>query len=220
MTRLTLIALLLFGGRTAAAQDSEVAGRVAQAELTASIGWLNARHPQNTGFGEPDNWLNDIAYGSAAGGRYVTDHIKTELEVFTTTRGRQYRYERVLVNGIPTTSTARVRLGETGVSGALQYQFFHNAWAQPYVSAGIEVAHETTSDEYDPIFLSDPVTHVLREAVPPRTDTAAEWNARPFAGFGGKAYVTRRAFLFGDTRLALQRGINRVLLRGGVGVEF
>lgn len=215
-----LFAGILLTASTVAAQDTQAPARTARADVTGSIGWLNLRHAQDNRFQDPNNWLNDILYGGAAGGWYVTDHVKTELELFSTSRGRQYRTRELLIEGAPTWGSSEFRVRDTGVAASLQYQFLHNVWAQPYVAAGIEIAHETTSDEGRPIFITDPVTHALREVVPARTDTAAHWDTRPFVAFGGKSYAARQVFLFGDVRLAFRGGIDRALFRGGIGMEF
>ena len=104
---------------------------------------------------------------------------------------------------------------------AQQYQFYRNQWFHPHVGAGVDIARETTREEYDPVFVFDTVTRISRQVSPAHTDGPEHrMIARPFAEAGFKAYMTRRAFFTGDSRLMFRKGLDEVLFRIGFGVDF
>jgi hypothetical protein len=101
------------------------------------------------------------------------------------------------------------------------YQFFRNQWFHPHVGAGVDIARETTTEEYSPIFIFDSVTRTSRQLEPPRNEGPDHRTiARPFAEVGLKAYMTRRAFFTADTRLMYRKGLDEVLFRLGFGIDF
>ncbi len=110
---------------------------------------------------------------------------------------------------------------QQSVAVAQHYQFFRNQWFHPHVGAGVDIARETTTEEYNPVIVFDSVTRVSREITPARTEGLDHRTiARPFAEAGFKAYMTRRAFFTGDTRVMVRRGVDEVLFRFGFGVDF
>lgn len=184
------------------------------------IGWQNLHKeqppPQNY-----DNWLNGIFYGGAGAGWYWTDHLKTQIDVGAGTEGRQYRFDQFVVNGLTTGRSSRISVRRQSVAVAQQYQFFRNQWFHPHVGAGVDIARETTSEEYQPVFGFDSVTRTSRQIEPARTEGPEHRTiARPFAEAGLKAYMTRRAFFTADTRFMYRKGLDEVLLRLGFGVDF
>ncbi len=110
---------------------------------------------------------------------------------------------------------------QQSVAVAQHYQFFRNQWFHPHVGAGVDIARETTTEEYNPVIVFDSVTRVSREITPARTEGLDHRTiARPFAEAGFKAYMTRRAFFTGDTRVMVRHGVDEVLFRVGFGVDF
>ena len=183
------------------------------------IGWQNLHKepPQ----GAYDHWLNGILYGGAGAGWYWTDHAKTQVDVGAGTRGSQYRFRQLVADGNQTYESSRLRVRESSVAVSQQYQFFRNQWFHPYVGAGVELARETTTEEYDPVIFLDNVTHTTRVFSPARVDGPAHrFIARAFGETGFKAYMTRKAFFMADTRVMLRGGVDEVLLRAGFGFDF
>jgi len=183
------------------------------------IGWqnLHKEQPQD----HYNDWLNDIFYGGAGAGWYWTDHLKTQVDFGAGTRAQQYRYRQVTTNGAITYEASRLRLRQQSVSIGQHYQFFRNQWFHPHVGAGVELARETTTEEYDPIVVFDNATRTSRTIVPARTEGPEhDFIARPFVEGGLKAYITRRAFFTTDMRMMFRPGIDEVLFRAGFGFDF
>jgi hypothetical protein len=173
------------------------------------VGWQNLRKEQQPERRYSDDWINDIFFGGAGAGWYWTDHLKTQVDFGAGTEGSQFRY------GQPTSSTSRLRVRQQSLAIAQHYQFFRNQWFHPRLGAGVDIALETTREEYDFMFLGGP------QITPARTDGPhRRMIARPFAEAGFKAYMTRRAFFTADTRLMFKNGFDEVLLRFGFGVDF
>ena len=133
----------------------------------------------------------------------------------------QYRYEPIVVNGQTTGAiSSRLQVQQQSVAIAQQYQFFRNQWFHPHVGAGVDLARETTRQDFDPFFVFDSVTRVSRQIAPAHTDATHQFVARPFGEAGFKAYLTRRAFFTSDARLMFRSGIDEVLFRVGFGIDF
>ena len=211
----------LIGTSFAAAQDP-AGGPLARGDAHFVIGWqhLHKEQPQQQAYS--NDWLNSIFYGGAGAGWYWTDHLKTQVDFGGGTKASQYRYQfSSTPNGQTTSSSSRVRVQQQSVAVSQQYQFFRNQWFHPHVGAGVDIARETTREEYDPVFVFDPVTRVSRQIAPPPPEGPDHRViARPFGEAGFKAYLTRKAFFTADTRLMFKSGIDEVLFRFGFGVDF
>jgi hypothetical protein len=182
------------------------------------VGWQNLHREREPGQRYGDDWMNGIFFSGAGAGWYWTDHLKTQVDFGAGTEGRQYRFEFVLVNGQSTTSTSRVLVRQQSLAVAQHYQFFRNQWVHPHLGAGVDIALETINEEYDPVIFG---SGVLRQITPARTEGPDRRTiARPFAEAGFKAYMTRRSFFTGDTRLMFKSGLDEVLFRFGFGVDF
>jgi hypothetical protein len=184
------------------------------------IGWQNL-HKEQPGPQSFNNWVNGIFYGGAGAGWYWTDHLKTQVDFGAGSEGHQYRYEPIVINGQTTGSSSRFQVRQQSVAVSQQYQFFRNQWFHPHVGAGVDIARETTTEEYSPVFIFDSITRTSRQIEPAQTEGPEHRTiARPFAEAGLKAYMTRRAFFTADTRLMYRKGLDEVLFRLGFGVDF
>lgn len=183
------------------------------------LGWQNLHKEQPA---QNNDWLNGILYGGAGAGWYWTDHLKTQVDFGAGTEARQYRYEPLLVSGQTTTATSsRLNVRQQSLAVAQHYQFFRNQWFHPHVGAGIDIARETTTEDYDPVFVFDPVTHVSRQITPAHSEGPNHRIiARPFAEAGLKAYMTRQAFFTADSRWMFRNGLEEALFRIGFGIDF
>ncbi|HET7694972.1 MAG TPA: hypothetical protein VFK57_04635 [Vicinamibacterales bacterium] len=206
----------------AGAQAPEPGGSAGHGDVYAVTGWQNLRLDRTGDFDRPDhNWVHAILFGGAGGGWYWTDHLKTQVDVGVGTPAHQYRYRSRTINGSPTSEISRVRITRPSVSLSQQYQFFRNQWFHPRLGIGIDIARETRTEHYDPIWGFDPVSRVTRELAPARKEGPEHSTVvRPFGELGFKAYMTRRAFFTGDMRLMVRGGIDQALFRAGFGVDF
>ena len=218
---LAIGAALLVSG-TAAAQAEAPAATTPRADFHAVIGWQNLRQDRGVDtFDTFNNWTNGIFYGGAGAGWYWTDHVKTQVDFGAGTLGRGYRYRQLTINGVSTGETSRIAVRQQSVAVSQQYQFFRNQWFHPHLGAGLDIARETRREEFQPVFVFDQVARTSRQVSPARTEGPShDTIVRPFAEVGFKAYMTRRAFFTGDTRLMFRGGIDEVLFRVGFGVDF
>ena len=217
MKAFPLIAIAwLLGSGPAAAQD---VAPIARGDAHFVIGWQNLHKEQPAN--HYNDWLNSIFYGGAGAGWYWNDHLKTQVDIGAGTKGTQYRFEELVLNGTRTGLSSRVSTRQANIAIGQQYQFFRNQWFHPHAGGGIELVRESSTEEYQPVFVFDNVTRTGREVVPARNnETEHRIFARPFVESGFKAYMTRRAFFTADSRLMFRGGIDEVLFRFGFGVDF
>jgi hypothetical protein len=211
----------LLGTALAGAQDPSPAP-LSRGDVHAVIGWQNLRKEQPSQPGCCHNdWLNSIFYGAAGAGWYWTDHLKTQVDVGAGTKADQYRYSYVTTGSRTTSTSSRISVQQQSVALGQHYQFFHNRWFHPHVGAGVDIARETTHEVYQPTLVFDNNTHTSTQLFPARVEEVEHRTiARPFAEAGFKAYMTRRAFFTGDTRVMYRNGLDEVLFRAGFGIDF
>jgi hypothetical protein len=215
---LSAIAILLATG--ASAQTPAPAAELPRADAHFTIGWQNLHKPQPEG-GSYDDWLNAIFYGGAGAGWYWNDHLKTQIDFGAGTRAEQYRFHQFTLDGVQTYESSRVAVSQRNVSIGQHYQFFRNQWFHPHLGAGVELARETSTEEYQPVTVFDNVTRTPRTIRPARIEPPEHRViARPFGEAGFKAYMTQRAFFSGDVRLMFRHGIDEVLFGAGFGIDF
>jgi opacity protein-like surface antigen len=215
----TLLLGLVAAGWLCPAAAAQTPPRLARADVHVVLGWQNLHKEQPA---DHDNdWLNAIFYGGAGAGWYWTDNLKTQIDFGAGTRGNQYRYGQFFENGSPFYESSRLSVRQSAVTIQQQYQFFRNQWFHPHVGAGVELARETTTEQYQPVFAFDNVTRTSRQILPARTEGPEhDFVARGVGELGFKAYMTRRAFFTGDMRLLFRNRIDEVLFRVGFGVDF
>jgi hypothetical protein len=207
----------LAGAATVAAQEAP-AGPLSHGDVQFVVGWQNLHEPNDNNF---NDWVNSILFGGVGAGWYWTENLKTQVDFGGGTRGHQYRYEPRVVNGAPTSEFSRLSIRQTSLAVGQQYQFFHNQWFHPHVGGGVDIARETTTEEYDPVFGFDPVARTTRQISPARVEGPEHRIvARPFFQTGFKGYLSQRAFFTTDMRLMLRHGIDEVLFRAGFGIDF
>jgi hypothetical protein len=190
-----------------------------RADVHVVVGWqnLHKEQPQQS----YNDWMNGIFYAGAGAGWYWTDHLKTQIDFGAGTEGQQYRYEQIGANGANGYRSSRVTVSQQSLAIGQQFQFFRNAWFHPHVGAGVDLARETTTTEFEATTLYDPVTRVYRQIVPRYVEGPdSRFVARPFVETGFKAYMTRRAFFTTDARVKFRSNVDDVLFRFGFGVDF
>jgi opacity protein-like surface antigen len=202
-----------------AAASAQTPVRLPRADAHFVLGWQNLEKEQPEQ--HFNDWLNAIFYGGLGAGWYWNDNLKTQIDFGAGTTADQYRVHQIASAGTQTYETSRVSVRQSAVTIQQQYQFFRNQWFHPHVGAGVELARETTTERYDPIFVFDNVTRTSRILQPARTEGPDHtFIARGVGEVGFKAYLTRRAFFTGDMRLMFRDGIEQVLFRTGFGFDF
>ena len=190
-----------------------------RADVSATIGWLGMDTGSESGPLTYHPWESNL-FGGLGAGWHWTDHLKTELD-FGGTKGTAYVGNSGLVNGLPVQRSIHRRLTRRNLGISQQYQFFRNAWFHPHLAAGVHLSWETHTDDIQAVYGYDPVTRISRQVEAPRVEgPETDFEVRPFAGIGFKAYMTRRAFFRTDLRIGFRSRIEESLLRFGLGVDF
>jgi len=210
MKAIILVALL--------AQAPSEPVQLPRADAHFVLGWQNLRKDQPQI--HYNNWLNDIFYGGFGAGWYWTDNLKTQVDLGAGTRGRQFRTDQFVVDGTPVYESSELFTRQWAVTIGQQYQFFRNQWFHPHVGGGIEIARESTTENYQPVIAFDNATRTSRQIRPARTEIEHDVIARGVGELGFKAYMSQRAFFTSDMRLMFRDSIDQVLFRVGFGVDF
>ena len=194
------------------AEAQAVPGPVSQGDVSGTVGWLNANKTELDNFAGSNDWYNRSLYGGAGLGWYWTDHWKTEIETGFSSTAEIRVYAPAVIDGRTASLSSTYALLTRRVTVGQQYQFLRNAWVHPFAGAGLDLTWEQT-DRRDDVYWAYPI----RTTTHPRQ---TELLTRPFAMFGAKAYFTPRAFVRTDLKLVFDKGIDEVLVRFGLGVDF
>jgi hypothetical protein len=214
-----LLLLFCLAGGTAEAQSAPPA----RADVTATIGWLGLDTGQRQ-FGD-DEWDGTFV-GALSAGWYWTDHLKTEVEAGAVSEAEGFGSVSTRTEGQFSTRYRRSTVQRNAIGISQQYQFGRNAWFHPHVAAGVSIAFDTRLDHYDPTYGFDPVSRTSSIIEPGRTEGPMRTTTvRPFLAGGFKAYVTPRVFVRSDVRAGVgtrgvARGIDELLARIGMGIDF
>jgi opacity protein-like surface antigen len=221
-----LAALVLCGVSSAAAQDQLVTTFVPEAhrrwDATGFVGW---RGVDKSDLAPGWNTWYDVAAFSASAGRYLTQHVKLDVDLSTTSVGRVYGQTFVSTPGVPFSvppsyappiyTLREYEFRRTTVAAALAYQFLENRWVHPFLGAGVEGVRE--SEHLQTQFLP---TGGPRGSGPIR-ETQVRYSARPFVSGGVKFYVSERSFIRTDMLTTLSSGgAESAVWRVGAGVDF
>jgi opacity protein-like surface antigen len=215
------IAAWLLGTAVAGAQEPPRVPLV-RGDAHVVIGWQNLHREQPARQNCCNNdWVNNIFYGAAGAGWYWTDNLKTQVDFGGGTKARQYRYSYIASGTQSTNNSSELSVQQQSLAIGQQYQFFRNQWFHPHLGAGVDIARETTSEFFHPTFIYDSATRTSTQIAPPLPKGPEHRTiARPFVEAGLKAYLTKRAFFLGDSRIKFKSGIDEVLFRIGFGVDF
>jgi hypothetical protein len=212
-----LAALVLCNVSLATAQDQLVTTFVPDAQRRWDAAWLVGWRGVDKSEVAPDwNEWYDVAAFSASAGRYLTPHLKIDLDVSTTSTGRVYSQE-LFGNPGPLAYYQLQSYGfrRTSVAPSLVYQFFENRWVHPFLGAGIEGIRETARLDVQLLPPFGP-----RPSVPTR-ETHVRYSAQPFITGGVKFYVSERAFIRTDILSTFSSGgAESAVWRIGAGVDF
>jgi hypothetical protein len=224
MTRvqLALIAAVCLAASAAGAQERTPKVTLVPAtsttrwDVATQITWLGERRPAESF--EWDRWFN-VASGGGSIGYYWTTHLKSEVDLFTSSEGETYSVEFISVPGLtsPLYIERDHKVRFTTLSVGLTGQFFENAWFHPFVSGGLELVREREHVHTPP-------------PIPPRgtsvglaaeESTRVRYSERPYLATGFKVYLSEHAFIRSDIRTSWSsQGLAALGWRSGVGVDF
>ncbi|MBI4477337.1 MAG: hypothetical protein HY654_09205 [Acidobacteria bacterium] len=201
--------------------------RIARGDLWGSLGWFNADKGQETGgrASYSNDWYNRSLWGGAGASYYWTDHWKTEVEVGGHTEGL-VRGQRPLATPVPEVGYLPFiymehRYLDRTVSIGQSYQFLRNAWAHPFVGAGVNLDWERHSfvTPRQTVYTRPPDN---REIVLINGSSGREGRFKPkaFVIGGVKAYFTERGYFRTDLKLAGVNGVEQVVVRFGLGFDW
>jgi opacity protein-like surface antigen len=176
-------ALLVAGSASAQNQPviSITPANRARWDIAAHVGWLAARTS------DPGLYGNDsynVGLGGVSLGRYLTPHLKAEVQAAIHGEGNLYR-EEYLPGSVPPFRVTEHHLRTATAGAGLFYQFFDNQWFHPYLGGGVEVLR----DEDRAVMIDG------RPGLPATVATGVSYATRPFVATGFKWYVTERAFV-------------------------
>lgn len=191
---------------------------LARADVYTAVGWGHLRLADAA----PGNqWDHRGVHAAAGAGWYWSDHLKTEIEVDTSSKASFYRFEFVQASGRPVYRSSRVEVQGTSVGVVQHYQFLRNAWVHPFVGAGVDLRRERRSEQLEPAVLYDGFTPQVVVVDPGgRIDGPPRWRARGLVQAGLKTYLSERAFGRFDVTVAWRGGVEEVVFRAGIGVDF
>jgi hypothetical protein len=185
-------------------------------DVAAHVTWLGERRA-NQPF-QWDRWVN-VAAGGGSVGYYWTTHVKTEVDVSTSTEDEIYSVEPIALPGtntlFPLQRDHAFRL--TAASAGVVAQFFDNAWFHPFVSLGLELMHQREHVETTAPFVPrPPTTPIVTEP-----ETIVRLAAHPYAATRFKVYVSERAFIRSDVRTSWSSdGLAALAWHSGAGFDF
>ena len=186
-------------------------------DVAAHVTWLGERRPAESF--EWDRWFN-VASGGGSIGYYWTTHLKTEVDLVTSSEGETYSVEFVSVPGLtsPLFIERDHEVRFTTLSAGLTGQFFENAWFHPFASIGLELVREREHIETVPPPVPPRGTSV---SLAPEDVTRVRYGGRPYLATGFKVYLSEHAFIRSDIRTSWSsQGLAALGWRSGVGVDF
>ena len=211
-----LAVLVLCGLSPVAAQDQLVTTFVPEAQrrwdAAGSVGWRGVNKSDLAP--EWDEWY-DVAAFSISAGRYLTSHLKVDLDLSTTSVGRVLSQDIVSTPGpLPYYYLREYRFRRTTLATTLAYQFFENRWVHPFLGVGLEGVREAERLEVEIVPGRGPLQR-------PAPEAHVAYGARPFLTGGVKFYVSERGFIRTDFVSAFSSGgAESAVWRVGAGVDF
>ena len=190
---------------------------LARVDTTIVVGWLNVNKAE---LDEYDNWYSTPSAGGAVGW-YWTDHLKTEVEYIASSEVDREVYTFRREGPVSINRESRFQFGTRRLAVGQHYQFMRNVTFHPYIAAGLDVNWESIEREDGEERIFDSNAPQPRTGAPPeRFPKRTEVHARPFAGLGFKAYMAPRSYFRTDLKFVIDGGVEEVMMRFGIGVDF
>jgi hypothetical protein len=216
----TSFAVLAVLSIAAAARAQTPAVPLPRNDATVSVGWFGAQYPHQGEYGT--GWHPSL-FAGVGGGHYWTEHLKTEVEAAWLSRVHAYSYETLAVDGGTAYLTSEYRLQTVKFSLAQGYQFGENAWVHPYVAAGADIDSlreaEDRPSQTRPVYFSNAASSAA-VSIPAVHEREATMHVRPFFKTGFKMYFSDRAFFATEWKLGFGNGLQHLLWKSGLGVDF
>ena len=187
-------------------------------DITGMAGLFAGHTPVSEGFGYQDDWFH-VAQGGIIVGRYLTHHLKIEVEATGTNGGTQFKARQITVPGtsVPYSVTSEDTTAVRSFAGALTWQFHDNEWVHPFLQAGVSADLERViTHTWEPFDYNNPLFRVPQQ----RVEEATYRRTRAVVGGGAKVYVSERAFVRTDGRFIFDRERQDIVGRIGFGVDF
>ena len=185
-------------------------------DTSISIGWAGADHDVHD-----DRRWHGSPLVNIRGGRYWTDHLKTEVEGSWSSSRRPEIYETIERQGAYTYALSDYRAHDIRVGVAQLYQFGRNAWVHPYVGVGADVVRRESLLERRPqsrtVFVQNRNIAVDIPAVSERTTTVF---AQAVLKTGLKMYVGEKTFFNTELKFGVRRDVDHLVWKIGMGVDF
>lgn len=194
-------------------------------DVDGGIGWLsredadwNTRTPAEV----QSSW--GIAAYRLGLGHYWTTHLKTEASV-TSVPGEfgLFDVEKIPVAGLPEGGDVFTDKRSTPTQLALggTYQFRENAFAHPFITAGVQVEWLRIHRFRDArTYTVGTGASTVRYSAPALDERHVETLAAPFVGGGLKFYVNRRVFIRPEYLRSFGGAISESTARLGFGLDF
>lgn len=225
---LWIIGVLLWLGGLVEAQETDE--KVSIDRLRDESGWdvaatagLLSSNPAPSEHPYANEWYFAGRYAISIG-RYWSPHLKTEIELVNTTEGERYIERVANLPGVPHSYvyTAREHHTLRQVSGRTVWQFFENAWAHPYVFAGLVYDADRVKTFVPSQWLYQPRTpDAPLIPSPPQTPEAVTVHRFvATAGLGAKLYASPRVFVTTAVVVSYARPSTTTCIIGGFGVDF
>jgi len=220
-----LVVVAALGAEAPPVLGQVVAGQpVALGDVTLSAGTFSGDIDKirtlDVGPRQFEPWVH-MAIVDVTAGYYWTDHLKTEIEAAWTTDGEiSGSGVVVLPNGQSgwVYDTSRYTASQFGV-GQL-WQFGRNATFHPWIGAGVDVVRVEHELDRPAQFIYVSGQPALSIPVAQSLLSARTTRVLPFASAGFKAYFNERGFVRSDLKLRVRDGMEQVVWKIGVGVDF
>jgi len=194
-------------------------------DATFVVGFLGGHPDMPDATGYHDDWFETGQAGVVLG-LHLSTNVKAELEFSASGEGRQFieRYTTVPGYPFPAPYGSDLLTSVREVRALLTWQFWDNQWVHPFVQIGggadFDRVRIRTWEQF--FFGGDPRQPGYRMLTASARNEGPETTAigRVVIGGGAKMYVTPRAFVRADGRLASGKNGQRVALRIGLGVDF
>jgi hypothetical protein len=204
---------------TTGTADAQTPPRLPKNDVTVSLGWFGSRYP---GLERYNRWHQSLLSG-AGGGRYWTDHFKSEVEAAWLSRVNAESYELQNLDGGPAYVRTENRFQNVKFSLGQLYQFGENAWVHPYLGAGADIDYLRSTEERPAQLATIPVPNgrtPSQLAVSKSSERETSVSVHPFVKGGFKMYASDRVFFTTEWKLGLGNGLQHALWKTGFGVDF
>lgn len=188
-------------------------------DVTVSTGWTLAHYRHVSDYAP---WHGSL-FGGANLGHYWTENLKTEVEAGWMSTTKSPSYEPVILNGERAYVQGDYVFHDLKLSVSQTFQFGHNAWVHPYLGAGIDLDYLRTTEDrpsqqaYVYPTNGGPSRAILIAGVHERDEAA---RAVGFAKGGFKMYVSDRAFVVQEFKFGFASGLDHMLWKTGLGIDF